>query len=661
MSPELHSDGADPSQDPTSAAPRSPPSLLDRLYTPAQGRLVAQAAAAAAAAGTLHPTGLPHSGRIAQSTAAAPAFHTHPTPSHPPACRLAVEPSRDARLPLGLSSGPSSRVYPGVHPAAALESDDTPERCSRQPVAGVHSSAPASCRALGGAVPVRHPAHTTFSARHPARAGAACAPQQRIHGGRGEGVGQGSPAAPTRAVRETGGDPAGAPRPDPGPHRRRFAGLDATAITQRDDPGAVAAHDAAGSYASPRTHGGGNLRGQHMHDGGNVATGTPPCSHGSSLTLRRSMASAVMVTEDLGGAGAWTGARGDACPDMPAANPRQSAVDARGPESVTGVRGLHGRCWSVGGSGVVGVPNVADRVWCGHAPRGTCQEAARRALEPLRARTGNAGAVEGEPGCGRPRERDVAPSVTEWEFPPEATTAADVYGCTRQAHEPSEARTPGDLAHAAAATAEIGARTTDSTDGHACGLVPGDEFVAVCVPSVAGVLCAADAGLHAHAGVYGAATQGRRGRPAGSASTRVSRGSSGTLSLRRVVSLGQQAAATWDRSSQREALAEAAGGTRAHGGGQRLGRGSSSLALAAGDVQEKGGRVGKGAAGQISRRGAVKGRVKTGRGAAKKALSMVAMFEGNAEMKARMEGIRKLQEETVAAESKSGRTRRTRR
>lgn len=43
-----------------------------------------------------------------------------------------------------------------------------------------------------------------------------------------------------------------------------------------------------------------------------------------------------------------------------------------------------------------------------------------------------------------------------------------------------------------------------------------------------------------------------------------------------------------------------------------------------------------------------------------KGLSMVATFVGDAEMRARMEGIRKLQDDTVAAESKGHRMRRRR-
>eukprot|EP00892_Ulva_mutabilis_P009469 jgi/Ulvmu1/6895/UM031_0101.1 len=157
----------------------------------------------------------------------------------------------------------------------------------------------------------------------------------------------------------------------------------------------------------------------------------------------------------------------------------------------------------------------------------------------------------------------------------------------------------------------------------------------------------------------GSATARARRSVGGSSSrARLSRGSSGTVSLQRTVSLAQHAAGRGRKASQR--AGQASGSTW-----PRVSATCDEASSAGAAVVEKS-RVGgaEGAAGRLSRRRPAKAGGKSGRGVGRKGekgLSMVATFEGDGEMRARMEGIRKLQEDTVAAESKGGRLRRSRR
>lgn len=199
---------------------------------------------------------------------------------------------------------------------------------------------------------------------------------------------------------------------------------------------------------------------------------------------------------------------------------------------------------------------------------------------------------------------------------------------------------------------------------------------AVRVPSSVHAPGAADGGIVAAPCGVGVSSRPRStaGGSHRDGSTRGQRASSncGTLSLRRAVVQGQDSARRVRVAARRGGVSGGGGHVRARmhvNGPHTKGRGGEVI-LTAGGVEEHVGAVGRSTRGQVGRRAAAaargsgKGPGKAWRGGSKKAghgLSMVATFTGDAEMRARMEGIRKLQDETVAAETKGHRTRRVRR
>lgn len=671
--------------------PPSPPSLLDHMYTPAQGRQVAQAAAAAAAAAALFPADVAPQGGSSWpayvaserggfgggARAAAHEGRLRGPPPGPAHRRSQAGEAGGNRVP---ADRPAVTAQRGMHvcpSSTAVVAGVAIQRCPAHthgrgrggtpvPPHGAHQAGGAlgSAGAVAGAA-VRQPAHTAHTAH-------GAGPQRRVAvcGVRQMSRDQSRDVDPAQVPREVwaGRDAAhesnGCGREvsdavlrsemitiDDAPLQMRYRVSQRGAHTGTRRPsGAPAAHEIAVSNWHAAI---GGMRGA----GGTVATGFTDDGRSGIMT--------EVIHHPM------TPTSTTACTDPP-----------------HGEKLAHGAPYHALDATDSAAPSLPGP---GHAPPD--------------APGSRGGSSQGHDDHDAVRSRDCNTVDAEAVPTHRASIAGSWHGPVRHVHMPPATATATltsemqavNVGHEGGVTDSVvlldresaaGVERACSTGDRVLGEATHDEFATHSwdfdrdVSRLEHISAAQNDGARTEAGcssktavhVPSTVSTGAPRSTAGSARVRRAASTSGSMSLRRAVSLGQDAAA-----AGRDVKASLRGGqipsgecarARVHADGPPARRGGGEVILPAGVPEERSGGTGRSSRGALSRRSSVQPRgaasvkgTKACRGPTKKGgkgLSMVATFVGDAEMRARMEGIRKLQDDTVAAESKGHRMRRRR-